>query len=147
MGTRRFSIILAALFLLFIVAAHGFGPPPVGWWGGPWILPRLFFPLLVIAAIAFLARPRHAWRARYAGPEPAPASSYHGTSPEEILRERFARGEVTRDQYREAMVDMLKDRYVRGELTLEEYEARVNVVMDVARDRKAASDTPQEGPR
>lgn len=138
MGPRRFPIILAALFLFFIVAAHGFGPPAMGW-GGFWIMPRLLFPFLIVAGVAFLARPRLAWHGAYAAPEagPAPsyqAPSYQGKTPEEILRERFARSELTRDQYREAVVDMLKDRYVRDELTLEEYEARVGVVMDVARE-------------
>ncbi len=131
MGPRRFPIALVLLFLFFIaMASHGFGRPGMGWGG-----PGLLFPFLIVAAIWYFARPHFGWRARYAGPEPGPAPSYqgayHATTPEEILRERFARGEVTRDQYRESVVDMLKDRYVRGELTLEEYEARVNVVMGV----------------
>ncbi len=151
MGPRRFPIAFALLlFLFFVIAAHGFGPPAMGmWWGGAFFLPRLLFPFLIVAAILYFARPRHAWRERYAGAEagaaPAYHGSYHATTPEEILRERFARGEVTRDQYREAVVDMLKDRYVRGELTLEEYEARVNVVMGVARERNAGPEADQEG--
>lgn len=149
MGPRRFPIALVLLFLFFVIASHGFGPPMAGWWwGGAFFLPRLLFPFLIVAAILYFARPHNTWRARYAGPDagPAPAHQgpYHGTTPDEILRERFARGEVTRDQYREATVDLLKDRYVRGELTLEEYEARVNVVMGVAREQKSEPKT-QEG--
>ncbi len=151
MGPRRFPIALVLLFLFFIIAAHGFGPPAMGmWWGGAFFLPRLLFPFLIVGAVWFLVGSRHTWRARYAGPDAGPApshpSAYHGTTPEEILRERFARGEMTRDQYREATVDMLKDRYVRGELTLEEYEARVNVVMGVGRERQTGSEG-KEGDR
>ncbi len=152
MGPRRFPIGLVLLFLFFImIASHGFGPPGAGmWWGGAWLFPRLLFPFLIVAAVLYFAGSRRVWRTA-TGPEPGSAPSYHGsynaTTPEEILRERFARGEVTRDQYREAIVDMLKDRYVRGELTLEEYEARVNVVMGVARERKAAPETGPEGDR
>ncbi|MBI3979674.1 MAG: SHOCT domain-containing protein [Chloroflexi bacterium] len=45
--------------------------------------------------------------------------------PEEMLRERYAAGEITRQQYQEALVDVLKGRYVLGELDLAEYELRL----------------------
>ncbi len=45
-------------------------------------------------------------------------------SPAEILRDRYARGEISREQYREALLDVIKDLYVRGEITLEEFETR-----------------------
>jgi putative membrane protein len=147
MSPRRFPIALALLFLLFImIPSHGFGPPTMGWgWGGPWILPRLLFPFLMVAAVLFLLRPRFAWGGAYTGHAAGPApSSYQGKTPEEILRERFARGELTQDQYREAVVDMLKDRYVRDELTLEEYEARVGVVMGTARAASEKRGTAEE---
>lgn len=51
------------------------------------------------------------------------------TPPEELLRERYARGELGRQQYLDALVDVLKDRYVRGELTLDEYEARLGLLL------------------
>jgi uncharacterized membrane protein len=47
------------------------------------------------------------------------------TTPEDILRDRYARGEIARQAYVEAITDVLKDRYVRGELTAEEYEERL----------------------
>lgn len=46
-------------------------------------------------------------------------------APELELRSRYARAELTREEYREALVDVLKDRYVRGELELEAYEAQL----------------------
>lgn len=54
-------------------------------------------------------------------------------SPEAILRERYARGELTPRQYREALVEVLKDRYVRDELTLDEYEARLQRLLEEPR--------------
>jgi uncharacterized membrane protein len=43
-------------------------------------------------------------------------------SPAEALRARYARGEITARQYRDALVGVLKDRYVRGEIELDEFE-------------------------
>ncbi len=129
MSPFRSPIALAALFFLLILVARGFGAPP--WWGGIWILPRLLFPLLLVAAVVFLTRSRSAWRDQRRAYASGPTPAYVGSTPEEILRERFARGELSREQYRESIVEMLKDRYVRDELTLEEYEARVDAVMDM----------------
>lgn len=50
-------------------------------------------------------------------------------SPEEALRERFARGAISRQQYREALVEILKDHYIRGELELDEYETRLDLLL------------------
>ena len=47
-------------------------------------------------------------------------------SPEELLRNRYARGEVSHQHYQAALVDVLKDRYVRGEIGLEAYEAQLH---------------------
>jgi putative membrane protein len=58
-----------------------------GWGGGPWFL---FFPLFWLAAIlfvAFLFR-RGRWGSR------------RDDSPEQVLGERYARGEITEDEYR-----------------------------------------------
>lgn len=50
-------------------------------------------------------------------------------SPDEALRERFALGAISRQQYRQALVDILKDRYIRGELDLDEYETRLDLLL------------------
>lgn len=49
--------------------------------------------------------------------------------PEAVLDERFARGELTRQQYNEALLELLKGRYVRGELELDAYEARLDQLL------------------
>lgn len=50
-------------------------------------------------------------------------------SPDEILRERYARGELGRQEYLDALADVLKDRYIRGELTSDEYETRLGLLL------------------
>jgi len=45
-------------------------------------------------------------------------------SPAEILRNRYARGEISQEQYREALMDVLKDMCVRGEITMDEFDSR-----------------------
>jgi uncharacterized membrane protein len=53
-------------------------------------------------------------------------------SPEATLRDRYARGEIARQAYLNALTDVLKDRYVRGELTTEEYESRLGALLSDA---------------
>jgi putative membrane protein len=74
--------------LTSILATHGhdgwgYGP-------GPWFL---FFPLLWIAVVAFVV-----WRFRRGGPPWRQPST--GRS---VLAERYARGEITVDEYRERL--------------------------------------------
>ncbi len=53
-------------------------------------------------------------------------------TPEELARERYARGEIGVSEYEEVLVNLLKERYVRGELELDEYEERTSRVLDDA---------------
>ena len=64
------------------------------------------------------------------------------SSPEAVLRDRFARGELTRRAYREALLEGLKDRYVRGELDLEEYETRLGCLFGDERPPLASEQAP-----
>jgi hypothetical protein len=50
-------------------------------------------------------------------------------SPVEVLRRRYAAGEIGQTEFRTRLVELLKERYVRGDLTLSEYEARVSSVL------------------
>lgn len=54
------------------------------------------------------------------------------TSPIEVLRLRYARGEIGWQEYREALINLLKDRYVRGELELPQYEERLGKLLEEA---------------
>lgn len=83
------------------------------------LLVRLMLPLLVFGGIAFLLWSAVAGRGRL-----HPRQSWEGT-----LRARYARGEIGRQQYLDALSDILKERYIRGELTLDEYEARLELLL------------------
>ncbi|MBI2953404.1 MAG: hypothetical protein HYY30_03760 [Chloroflexi bacterium] len=50
--------------------------------------------------------------------------------PEDILRERYAKGELGRQQYLDALIDILKDRCIRGEIELDEYERRIDLLLE-----------------
>jgi uncharacterized membrane protein len=54
---------------------------------------------------------------------------------QETLRLRFARGEITRQQYEEALVELLKERYVRDERDMSEFEDRLRGVLAEPRSR------------
>jgi len=110
--------------------------------GGSWMMSQMLFPFLIVVVIVLLARPRHAWHERRRAYDPAPP--YLSATPEEVLRQRFARGELSRDQYQEAIIELLKGRYVTGELTLEEYEARVGTLIADSRPRRVESDRRRE---
>ena len=60
------------------------------------------------------------------------------SSPGETLRERYARGELTKQQYQEALEAVLQDRYVRGEIDLEEFETRLAGLLGEEQPRPAA---------
>ena len=46
-------------------------------------------------------------------------------SPVDVLRRRYATGEIGQTAFRQQLTDLLKERYVRGDLTLAEFESRV----------------------
>lgn len=99
-----------------------------GGWGNPgtiWLVPVLVVLVVVAFVVAVIGTGRHG-DAPARRPAPGPA---------DILRDRYVRGEITRRQYREALVDVLKDRFVRGELGLDEYEEQL--------DRLLATDAPR----
>ena len=93
------------------------GPMMGGWsaggLGAVWLGPLLV--VLVLAAVVLLAS--RGW--------PTALPSRRQRTPEELVRERYARGEIGWPEYREVLVNLLKDRYTRGELELAEYEERV----------------------
>ena len=76
--------------------------PHMMWWGGGWAM--IFGPLfmilflaVLIAAVVFLAR----W---VGGPWQTTALPHHtppGRTPLDILKERFARGEIDKDEFEE----------------------------------------------
>lgn len=99
------------------------GPMMGGWSGGG----GGFGPALVVVLVLALGLIALAvWRGGG-----TPAAPRRPRSPEEVLRDRYAKGEISRGQYLEALTDILKDRYVRGEIELEDFEARLDRLLGV----------------
>lgn len=73
--------------------------PHMGWWGGGWngmVFGPLFMLLVVVAVVVavvlLVRRPGGTWQ----GPTPPP-----GRTPLDILKERYARGEIDKADYEE----------------------------------------------
>jgi putative membrane protein len=114
MRGREIAAILAGVALAILVllllgggmmfAAGAMGPWMMGWGGygfNPlaWIV-MLAFWALVFGGVALLA----VWLFRGGGP--AAAGPAHPARPLEILQERYARGEITREQYEQMRRDL-----------------------------------------
>lgn len=70
-----------------------------GWWALPGILLMVALAVLVVVAVVYLARGRGpGWRV------PRPSSA------EELLHERFARGEIDVDDYRSRLATLREQR-------------------------------------
>ena len=70
-----------------------------GWWGmgGMWLLWLVVIVAVVLAVVFF---------ARSAGGAGRGASATQGESSEEILRRRYARGEIDREDYQRMLADL-----------------------------------------
>lgn len=58
-------------------------------------------------------------------------------SPERLLDERFARGELTRQEHLELSREILTGRFIRGELELGDYEDRLNRLREESRGSRS----------
>jgi uncharacterized membrane protein len=96
------------------------GPMMDGWpgWNGTFAV--WLIPFLAVLIVALFAVTRAVRRSR------GNQTSLRRGTPMETVGERYALGEVTRQQYQEALEEELKDRYVRDEINLEEFEKRID---------------------
>lgn len=112
MSIARTGPMLTALVVLgLVVFISTIGGVGLGWLG------LALAVVVALGVVAGLARAGHA------------STGARAASPEQALRVRFARGEITRKQYQDAVVKRLQDRYVRGDLDLAAYEAQVSQVL------------------
>jgi putative membrane protein len=65
------------------------------WWGGMWIFPSLFFIILILV-------PLFLWQRGCPFTKPKEGSE----SPQEILKKRYAKGEITKDQFEQIKKDI-----------------------------------------
>ncbi len=104
------AIVVVVLLLVLLGGGWMMGPGMMGYYGGfgfsPWMgIVMLLFWVLVIGGIAWLV----AWLVReerlaHVGPGPS------RPRPLDILRERYARGEITREQYEQMRRDLEEER-------------------------------------
>lgn len=127
----------------------GQGMQGMSTWMGGWGAAMMgFAPLLAIVLLLAIAAVLVAViRLRVSeGPQTA------RRSPEEVLRERYAGGEIGWNEFRAGLLNLLRSRYIRGELTTDEYEARVEHLLGVrrrggsARESARPSDPPDASP-
>lgn len=85
---------------------------------GAWWLAVLLLLVLLLGLVAL-----RVWARRGAEDGRRPGTA------EQLLHERYARGELTRRQYREGLIDVLKGRYVRDEMDVVEYEDRLRAFL------------------
>ncbi len=99
------AAVAAVLLLGLLGAGMMMGPGMMGWGGygfGPWwgILGMVFWVLIILGAVLLLA-----WIFRQgqpAGVGPGPSAN----RPLDILRERYARGEITKEQFDQMRRDL-----------------------------------------
>ncbi len=89
-----FALIAIRGYPAMPVAANGY--PMYGWWFFPF---GIFFFLIFIFFIARLVFWPWGWRRRY-------GYGYHYGDPHEILRQRYARGEITKEQFDQMTRDL-----------------------------------------
>ena len=88
---------------------HWFGPGDGLWMiGGLLLLIALI--VLVVWVVNTLMRGDRGARGPYNGPSSGPTADPSRPTPTEILRERFARGEITQEQFEEARKVLGPDR-------------------------------------
>ena len=116
------------------------GPMMDGWQGGGavvgWIGPAVVVFMFVLFLLFAVTRvvPH--------GGDNRPKTRLRST--EETLRERYAKGELSRQQFHEALEEMLKDRYVRGEVTFDGFESRLDRLFGKGRSRQVARGAPSD---
>ena len=78
-----------------------------GWMGGyGWMgmIISLVFSLLVLGGLIWLV----VWAVRRSGTGSYTSNTAAGTSPKEIAQQRYARGEITREQYQQLLEDLTR---------------------------------------
>ena len=83
------------------------GPEQMIWWpwAGMWIFPMIMFAVIIILVFLFAGRRGGCWFP-WSGP-----GRYHGggesESALEILKKRYAKGEITKDEFEQMKKDIL----------------------------------------
>lgn len=84
------------------------GPEQIMWWpwAGMWIFPMIMFVLIIIVIFLFTGRRRGCWRS-WSGPGRYYGEGGESESALEILKRRYAKGEITKDEFEQMKKDIL----------------------------------------
>lgn len=86
------------------------GPGMMGWGGGGWfggIFMILFWILLIVGLVFLIRWLIHSTRGEAGGGRPFGGDSYSSSRALDILRERYARGEIDKQEFEEKKKDLL----------------------------------------
>lgn len=96
------TVLLLPALWMAVVMGGGMGPWMMGGWSGTvspwWVAFSFIFSLLVLAGIGLLV----IWAVRQVGA----SAGGRSTRALEVLQERYARGEITREQYEQMRRDL-----------------------------------------
>lgn len=79
--------------------------PEYFWGGGMWIMPFVFFPIMLL--IMYLVFGRGGFRPPWQGrQEPGSKDRQGSESPLDILKTRYAKGEITKEEFEQMKKDI-----------------------------------------
>ena len=94
------TLIGTSLYFQSVFPSSYFGPPFFGWWfGGPFFGWIIFIPLVFLAFFAFRLFFWRSWGCGW------PSRQYYDPALE-TLRQRYARGEITKEQFEQLTKDL-----------------------------------------
>jgi putative membrane protein len=110
-----FIAVAALVLLLLFSSTFGSGSPSypyhLGPFGGLFFIFFILVVLFFIVRVAFWSARAGRYRARYGG---GGAGGYLPNRPAEVARMRYARGEITREQYQQILDDLRRPPGPRG---------------------------------
>jgi len=84
------------------------GPEQIMWWPwvGMWIFPMIMFAVIIIVVFLFAGRRLGCW-SPWSGPGRYRVEGGDSESASEILKKRYAKGEITKDDFEQMNKDIL----------------------------------------
>ncbi|MAG35531.1 MAG: hypothetical protein CL878_04700 [Dehalococcoidia bacterium] len=78
-------------------------------------------------------RERSEWVSAGRRPQPEPELAAHSPSRQdpatEVLRQRYAAGQLSQGEFQEALINLLKERYIAGKIDQDQYEKQLEVLL------------------
>jgi putative membrane protein len=101
MLSRRLLAVSAMAASAGPAMAQPYGPGMYGWGGGHWPLGMVIWPLILIGLVVLLV-----WAVRSVSTPRVPPPAARRSPGLDVLEERYARGEIGRDEYLQKKADL-----------------------------------------